>query len=119
MATVTLNVFKGDDKTWNLVFTDSAGDPINLTGQTIFFTVKTNQTDTDSLALIKKEITSHTDETDGKSRLVLSNTDTDLDAKEYFFDLQLVSSSGTVTTLLPKAGIGKFVVTQDVTRRTT
>ena len=117
MATVTLNVFKGDDKTSNLVFTDSDGDAIDLTGQSIFFTVKINQTDSDSSAVIKKTISTHTDATAGTTKLTLSNEDTDLDAKEYFFDLQLVSSSGSVTTLLPKAGIGKFVVTQDITRR--
>lgn len=114
MAVTQLSVYRGDDKYWNLNFTDSSGSAIDLTGSTIFFTVKKNRSDSDTNALIKKDVTSHLDAVNGKSRISLTNSDTAIDVGTYFFDIQLVDNASNVTTVVA----GTFVVTQDITVRT-
>lgn len=106
-----LVIVRGDDKSWILTFTDDAGTPINLTGSSVFFTVKLNQRDPDSSALIQKEVTSHTSPTTGVTTVTITNTDTNLEARDYYYDFQYVTSGGTVTTIL----YGKFSVVQDIT----
>lgn len=111
---VKLTVFKGDDKTWNITVSDADGDAIDLSGQTIFFTVKENKTDPDSAALIQATNSTHTSATGGTSTITITNTQSDLDAGNYFFDLQIVSAGSLVTTWV----VGDFEVVQEVTRRT-
>ena len=61
-----IEVIRGDDITINATFKDDNGDAINITGYTVFFTVKDNYTSTtDSAALISKTVTSHTSPTTG------------------------------------------------------
>lgn len=111
---MTLKVFRGDDKTWPLTFTDANGDPFDLTGYTIFFTVKEKKADVDADAVITKDITSHTDASGGISSLALTHDDTDIAVGYYIYDFQLVSGSGAVTTIEPDT----FIVEQDITIRT-
>ncbi len=110
----TMTVYRGDDKSWDLTFTDSAGDVIDITDHTIFFTVKHHKIDADADAVISKDISSHTDAAAGESRLTLSNSDTDVAVKVYVFDFQKVDDLGNVVTL----GEGDFIVNQDITIRT-
>lgn len=110
-----LTVYRGDDKTYNLTFTDSNGDAIDITGYTIFFTVKNNKTDSDDDAVIKKDITSHIDPTNGKTQIILTDIDTAIAIKRYFYDIQLKDVSGLITTVLEDA----FIIVQDITIRTT
>jgi len=109
-----LSVYRGDDKTWNLNFTDANGDPINLTDSTLFFTVKTNKSDLDSDAIISKSQSSHSDPTNGVTSISLTNSDTNVRVGNYYYDFQLVDLSGLVTTIL----IGIFKIKQDITIRT-
>lgn len=80
---VNLKIYKGATKSWILYFTklDLAQD---ITGWTIYMTVKTNHADTDENAVINKKITSHTDATAGKTTISLSKTDTDLLGQYYY-----------------------------------
>jgi len=113
---VLIEIFKRDDKTWTLEVQDSDGNVVDITGATLFFTVKEHKTDDDSEALIKKEITSHTNPTQGLSSLSLTPSDTEnIDAGDYYFDFQMKSSSGLITTF----GVGTFRIIQDITARTT
>lgn len=113
MADTQLSVYRGDDKDWNLTFKNSNGVAINLTGSKIFFTVKKNRSDADSVALIKKDVASHVDAVGGLSKISLTHSDTAVDVGIYFFDIQLVDGAGNVATVVA----GTFVVTQDVTVR--
>ena len=105
--------YRGDSKTINMSFKDNTGNPIDLTGATIWFTVKRNPMDLDSNAVIQKEITSHTDATNGLSTISLAPTDTnDLEIRSYNYDIQLVDSIGKVTTII----VGTFKLLLDITR---
>jgi len=109
-----ISAYRGDDKTWNLNFTDADGNAIDLTGSTIFFTVKSNKTDQDSDAVISKDQSSHVDAVNGQTQIVLTNSDTNIKIGNYYYDFQLVDSTGLVTTVLS----GIFKIKQDITVRT-
>ena len=115
-----LSIYRGDSKTWNLSFTDSDGQAINITGYTIFFTVKKKNSYTDDTvdtdAVIQKNVTVHTDPEQGQTQLVLQPSDTSsVIPAVYVYDMQLKDDSGTILTFIS----GNFTITADVTRRTT
>lgn len=109
-----MEVIRRDDCDFELTFKDVDGNVINLTGSTVFFTVKRHVDDDDDDAVISKTITSFEDPTSGVALLQLSKTDTDLPAKAYYFDVQLVDSGGKVSS----SQAGRFIVSQDITVRT-
>lgn len=116
MATNNLSIIRGDDKYYNLTFTDGTGSAIDITNWTIYFTVKSNLSDTDdSNALIQKDVSSHTDPTNGKTRVHLTHGDTDLTKGDYYYDIQVKKDNGDIITVVN----GIFEVAYDVTRRTT
>jgi hypothetical protein len=111
----TISVIRGDDVTLNATFKDENGTAINITGYTVFFTVKNNYTSTtDDNALISKTVTSHSDPTNGQTTITLSNTDTNLDEGNYFYDFQTKDGSNKISS----TSRGTFTVSLDVTRRT-
>jgi hypothetical protein len=74
----------------------------DLTGKTLFFTLKTlsDKSINDDSALIKKDITSHTDPEAGLSLLLLSATDTDLDYGKYRCDIKIKELDVNTETFL-------------------
>lgn len=110
-----LSVFRGDDKTYSFTFKSSDGSAIDITDWTIFFTVKEHETDSDDDAKIAKEVTSHTSPTDGLSSLSITDSDTDLTPKKYYYDFQVKKDDGIIRTLVK----GEFRVLTDITRRIT
>jgi len=74
---------------------------VDLTGATVYFTVKADYDDdgTDSSALIKKDVTSHIDAANGQTVVVLTPSDTDVEPGKYVYDIKLKKSSGEQTTL--------------------
>jgi hypothetical protein len=110
-----LRIVRGDDWTYNLAFySDTAHTAtINITGWTVFFTVKQHKTDTDAQASLSKTITTHVTPTTGKSKITLTNIDTNLLNGNYYFDIQVKKSDGIVQTVT----IGEIEFTTDITRR--
>ena len=100
----------GDDRRLNLTF-----DGIDLSGATVYFTVKTSDdtSTTDDSAIIQKQTSTHDDAANGITHIDLSGTDTRIDPDVYVFDIQLKDSSGKVSSC-PRQQI-EFV--QDVTKR--
>ncbi len=107
-----------------------------LTGYSkIYFTVKRDHDDADSVSIIQIEKTAGlkyidgaaavtaangtitiTDEATGDITIALDEAETaKLDAGVYYYDVQIVRSAGTVSTLTS----GEFTVSADVTRATT
>jgi len=108
-----LSVFRGDDVTYNLSFKDGDDVAIDITDWTIFFTVKKNKLTPDADADISKDITVHTSAVDGLSSIVLTDTDTNIDPRVYWYDIQVKKDDGTISTVVKD----KFVVKGDITRR--
>ena len=95
MGAYALSMKKGTDQSYNFIFTDSSGDPIDITGWTIYFMVKDDINDTDAEALITKTVTTHTSPTTGRSSLTIDREDTEnLDYGKYTYDFQLIKSDG-------------------------
>ena len=107
---------RGDDQIFALEFTEN-GAIKDITGWTIYFTLKKNIDDADASAVLKKDMTTHTDPTNGKTEIPLLNTETDTLEGIYYYDIQYkdVSTPPVVKTVL--SGTMNFI--KDVTRRKT
>ncbi len=110
-----IRIIKRDDITFDCEFKNGCS-AIDLTGSTLFFTVKTlaNADKPDTTAVISKTITNHYDPTNGKTRISLTSTDTDVPAGNYWYDIQLKDSAGRISSCEK----GQIEVLQDITRRT-
>ena len=104
---------RGDSGRLDVSVTQSDGTAYDLTGATLFLTVKNALTDADSAAVIRKEVTAHDDATGGESHFDLLTTDNATNARR-FYDVQLKDSATKIFTLFG----GLWTVTQDVTTRT-
>lgn len=114
-----LSMFRGDSKTWDLTFTDSNSSSINITGYTIYFTIKNKNTyynaSDDADALVSVNVTSHTDATSGLSAVALTPSNTSTIAPgTYVYDMQLKDAAGNIMTFIN----GEILINADVTRRT-
>lgn len=114
MNDLTMEIIKRDDSTFQLNFLDENNNPVDLTGGTVFFTVKKKKTDVDADAVIAKEITVFDNPTAGIAILEIDNSESDLETRMYWFDVQLKDTLGKISS----SGAGRFIVTQDITIRT-
>lgn len=105
---------RGDDQVLALEFTEN-GAVKDITGWTVYFTLKKNIDDADENAVLKKDVTTHTDPTNGKTEIPLLNTETDTLEGLYFYDIQYkdVATPAIIKTVLS----GQMTFTKDVTRR--
>lgn len=81
-----LEIFQATTKTYSLTF-KSNGVTVDITDTIVYFTVKEKMKDDDVDAVIKKDITNHTDPENGKTLIELTADDTDLPAKSYYYDM--------------------------------
>lgn len=107
---VKLTTYKENTLPIELTFTG-----IDLTGATVYFTVKTaaDNDATDSTAPIKKDITSHTDAVNGATEIVLTPTDTDIAVGKYKYDIKLKKADGSQVT----TQVGDFIVKEVMSNR--
>jgi len=86
-----LIIVRGSSLSRQILYTDTSGSALDLTGKTIFFTIRKalDYTDSDdSSADFTKDITSHSNPAGGISTLELTETDTlTLVPGEYYYDL--------------------------------
>ena len=79
-------------------FTIGVQYPRTLAGATIQFTIKTVESDQvadDTTALVKKDVTSHADEVNGVSSIVLTPSDTALITPgTYYYSIHVLEASG-------------------------
>ncbi len=110
----TITLIRGDSRNIQVTVKDSSGNAIDITGGTVFFTVNAlEEPDDDTGAVITKDVTSHTDALSGVSTIELTSDDTDVEPGEYWYDVQFVSTSGSVSSREK----GKLLVVSDITRR--
>lgn len=85
-----MTIKRKTSETIEVVFSDD-NQPIDLTGYTLFFTVKRRLTDTD--VVMSYETSSHTDPEQGESQIVLTQEDTDIPVGNYYWDLILIKNN--------------------------
>lgn len=111
--TSPIEFIRRDTVTLTITFTNQDGDPIDLTGSTVFFTIKDRPDDPDSEALLATSWTSHTDPTAGRTSVTLSTTQTNIEPDAYFYDFQVRESGGAIQSTKK----GQIIVLQDITVR--
>jgi len=104
---------RGDSGRLDVTVTQSDGTAYDLSGATLFLTVKNALTDADSAAVIRKEVTTHDAPLAGESHFDLLTTD-NATAGVRFYDVQLKDSANKIFTLFG----GVWRVVADVTVRT-
>ena len=113
-------IVRGTSKNFELMVSDDAGAPVNLTAARVIATIKCDLYD-DKISIQKDsdagsaevEILSQEGSTLGKAMLKFSPSDTQtLDAGEYVFDVWVVLSSGARHIVV---GPGPFIITRGVT----
>jgi len=114
MSKVNLSEYRGDDIDYSFEFIDGDGNPVDITGWALFFTLKNNIDDDDNTAVLKVDVTGHTDPVNGKTKITLPKEDTDGLAGDYVYDFQYKDSSGKVKTIMS----GEIEFLKDVTIRT-
>lgn len=113
MERVNLKVVRGDNKVYVLTLVDKYDVPFDISDWTIYFTVKTKTSDSDDNAVIKKDITSHYDASNGKTQVSLDQVDTNR-LGNYYYDIQVKKDDGKVLTPL----MGTITFLRDITQRT-
>ena len=83
----------------NLLVRDELEQAVNITGSTVFFTVKPTTITTDANASLKKDVTSHTYPASGETDITLSSTDTSSLLGNYIYDIKIKLSTGLIYTL--------------------
>jgi len=104
---------KGDTYSLDITITNTSDEAIDLTGATVFFTVKRNLQDTDAQALISKSVTSFTSPTTGDLSITLLASDVDY-VGEFYYDIKIKSALGIITSVIND----KFILLDHVTIRT-
>lgn len=110
-----MEIIRGDDTIINVEFTDENDAPVNLTDCTVYFTVKRERDLKkvwDDTAIIKKTITEFVNPTQWICEIELDNQETDIQPWDYYFDLQVMTIDGKISSAHKEI----LTVIQDVTR---
>ena len=105
-----LKIIRGDDVTLNTTFTDEDGDVVDISSANLIFTIKE---EVDSTAVLSKTVASglHTSPALGITEINLTHTETNIDAGDYYYDIQLTFGNGNVNSV----EYGKIIVIPDIT----
>lgn len=118
--TFNLTVTAGDDRQLQFVFSDAAGDPVDITDWDFFYTAKSDVTVVDGSAEISLDPADFTldDSGSGTTDRATANIPAAatgaMDAGSYVHDLQVKKADGKITTI----GHGQLVIVDQVTQRT-
>lgn len=111
MSSRAFEIVRGDTTTISVQVLDSDGNPIDLTGYTIFFTAKKSTDDIDEEAVLEMEAENGDDQ--GMVDINFTADDTTyLEPRSYWWDIQL-ENDGVISSTVPQL----FKVVADVTRR--
>ena len=92
------NFYRGDTENIKIVVSRN-GTPIDITGASIVFMMKKSITDLDPQAVITKSA-ELTNPNAGEAVIILSSTDTAIEAGRYYYDIQLTDIAENVSTLM-------------------
>jgi hypothetical protein len=107
-----IEIIRWDTYSRDVSYTDKNNEPLNITWSTVYLTVKRKQdmTSNDTVALIQKVITTHTEPTQWKTKIELSKEDTAVTVWDHLYDIQLV-----IWDQVRSTHSNRFVVLQDTT----
>lgn len=118
MATGKITMNRGTTEVLTVNYQED-GAAASIAGATILFTVKEDEYDsntTDTSALIKKDVTAHTDAANGVSSITILPTDTrSLTPGTYFYSIKIDKNSNDTNVI--ELAEGKFVLDGDPTNR--
>jgi hypothetical protein len=110
-----IQIIRGDDQGITLYFTDENDSVIDLTGTTVFFTVKKNKADADADAVIASSTLDHVNPTGGRTEIQLTHAETvDLEPGDYFWDAQIKFTDEKIRSVYSDV----LTVLPDITLRT-
>lgn len=87
---------KNSNELWLVIF-DADEEEIDITGMTVFFTVKSKPSDADASAAIKKDVTSHYNAGSGETKIELTPTDTASVVGTYFYSIKIKDGTDIYT----------------------
>ena len=102
---------EGDDHPFPLMFSDGNGDPIDISGWTVSFTVA--ERGRSGSPLIQKDIDNHDDPTNGETSFELTASETSGLTGTKRYDIQVTKDDGTIKTI----AIGRISFVDGVTDR--
>jgi len=108
-----LKLIRGD--TWEITIpiTDADGNAVDLTDARVYFTIKKFVDAPDSEAVVHKIITSHTDPTNGITKVTLEASETrGIHPATYYYDISIRFPDGKVMS----TGAERLRVEYDVTQ---
>lgn len=114
MGKCDLTIIRGDTEDIGFELKND-GVAVDLTGSSVYFTAKPALTadNDDNTAVIQVEVISHTDPTNGITVIPLTPSDTDVTPGTYYYDIQIKSATGVITSIKHR----QLEVIADVTRR--
>jgi len=112
MTDYDLSLIRGNSKNYKLSFQTTSGSPVDITGYTVFFTVKKSVNQTDDEAVISKTVTNHTNPTGGVTLIEITTTESNIPPGVYLYDIGYSIGSYKKTS-----DPEKFIVIGSVTRR--
>ena len=115
--TQAIEIIRWDTQIRTTFFKDESSDPVDLTGATVWFTVKERQylnIDNDDDVIIQKIITTHTSPLTWETLIELDNADTNTTVWDYYYDLQIKFPNDDIFSVAKWV----FSVVEDVTKST-
>ena len=95
MLNKNLEIIKGNDQTYTLSFSDNNG-AIDITAWTISYIIKNKLL----AVIINKEITNHTDPTNGESKITLTNQETNVEPGKHRYSITVRTGAGEIYSIL-------------------
>jgi len=83
---VTLTLTRKSTKTYQITFKEN-GVSIDITGWTVYFTIKSSMEDTDAQAKLAKTITTFANAASGIALIPLTTSDTNITAGNYWYSM--------------------------------
>ena len=107
-----LEIIRGDDTLLSCAFTDENEDVVDITTANLTFSVREAPTDEEPLMTVTVAPGLHNAPASGLTQVLLSHADTDIEAGNYYWDIQLTYESGIINSV----GKGTIIVNNDITK---
>ena len=108
---MNISIKRNNDKNFRITVKKD-GVAYDITGWTVYFTVKKNASDADDKAIISKTVTTHEDATNGITNIAIAANDTKTKPVGYYvFDIKVKDAQNK----LQSSETGAFELVQEVT----